>query len=327
LRSRGNAATPGTMATVATSWPMITFWSSPSSRTVFRSPSFPSGLSGNPGPVGHNLQHQVLVDGDALLLALLLPLLGDLLGACRGAASRDRGIWRLLEMLLARSPPPFAHKTDSISLFNASMSGGRLSAEIRAREPASSMTSDRLVREEAAGDVPVGEFGGSLHGLVRENGLVMSSYLPRMPLRIRMCPPPRALQSSPTGNGGRGRCPSRCTCGTRSAWSPPMHCSSPRESAGLKMLEASIAPSAAPAPTMVCNSSIKDDDVLGTFDLVHHRLDAFLKLAPGISCRHPSARRSSVMTFLSSRISGTTPVASPAPVPRRSRSCPRPPPR
>ena len=36
-----------------------------------------------------------------------------------------------------------------------------------------------------------------------------------------------------------------------------MHCSSPRASAGLSMLEASIAPSAAPAPTIVCSSSMK----------------------------------------------------------------------
>mmetsp|Transcript_49773 Transcript_49773/g.123704 ORF Transcript_49773/g.123704 Transcript_49773/m.123704 type:complete len:376 (-) Transcript_49773:103-1230(-) len=37
----------------------------------------------------------------------------------------------------------------------------------------------------------------------------------------------------------------------------PMHCSSPRASAGLSRLAASIAPSAAPAPTSVCSSSMK----------------------------------------------------------------------
>ena len=37
----------------------------------------------------------------------------------------------------------------------------------------------------------------------------------------------------------------------------PMHCSSPRESAGLNILEASSVPSALPAPTMVCSSSMK----------------------------------------------------------------------
>ena len=36
----------------------------------------------------------------------------------------------------------------------------------------------------------------------------------------------------------------------------PMQCSSPRASAGLSMLEASIAPSALPAPTSVCSSSM-----------------------------------------------------------------------
>ena len=36
----------------------------------------------------------------------------------------------------------------------------------------------------------------------------------------------------------------------------PMQCNSPRASAGFSMLPASIAPSALPAPTMVCSSSI-----------------------------------------------------------------------
>ena len=37
----------------------------------------------------------------------------------------------------------------------------------------------------------------------------------------------------------------------------PTMCSSPRASAGLSMFEAPIAPSAAPAPTTVCSSSMK----------------------------------------------------------------------
>ena len=36
----------------------------------------------------------------------------------------------------------------------------------------------------------------------------------------------------------------------------PMHCNSPRANAGFKILDASIAPSAPPAPTSVCNSSM-----------------------------------------------------------------------
>ena len=38
----------------------------------------------------------------------------------------------------------------------------------------------------------------------------------------------------------------------------PIHCNSPRANAGLRMLDASIAPSAPPAPTSVCNSSINN---------------------------------------------------------------------
>src|SRR3989449_7761401 len=37
----------------------------------------------------------------------------------------------------------------------------------------------------------------------------------------------------------------------------PMHWISPRESAGFSMLDASMDPSAAPAPTRVCSSSMK----------------------------------------------------------------------
>ncbi len=36
----------------------------------------------------------------------------------------------------------------------------------------------------------------------------------------------------------------------------PMHCTSPRDSEGFNMFEASTEPSAAPAPTMVCSSSM-----------------------------------------------------------------------
>src|SRR3979409_2290392 len=87
----------------------------------------------------------------------------------------------------------------------------------------------------------------------------------------------------------------------------PTHCSSPRASAGLSMLLASIAPSAAPAPTSVCSSSMNRmmflfwalsfitpvrgagwwlcllryqyDRVLVLGYLVHHRLEPLLELA------------------------------------------------
>ena len=60
----------------------------------------------------------------------------------------------------------------------------------------------------------------------------------------------------------------------------PMQCSSPRASAGLSRLEASIAPSALPAPTRVCISSMNrmmppSDDG----DLLQHGLEPLLELA------------------------------------------------
>ena len=53
------------------------------------------------------------------------------------------------------------------------------------------------------------------------------------------------------------RRPSRCAGDTRRASWRRRSASSPRASAGLSMLEASIAPSALPAPTSVCISSMK----------------------------------------------------------------------
>ena len=66
----------------------------------------------------------------------------------------------------------------------------------------------------------------------------------------------------------------------------PMHCSSPRASAGLSMFEASIAPSAPPAPTMVCSSSMKMIDVLRLADLVHDGLQPLLELAAVLGAGH-----------------------------------------
>ena len=60
----------------------------------------------------------------------------------------------------------------------------------------------------------------------------------------------------------------------------PMQRSSPRASAGLSMLAASTAPSAAPAPTSVCSSSMnRMICALGLGDLLEHGLEAVLELA------------------------------------------------
>ena len=60
----------------------------------------------------------------------------------------------------------------------------------------------------------------------------------------------------------------------------PTQCSSPRASAGFSMLPASIAPSALPAPTMVCSSSMKTMVLPVVLrDLLQHRLQPLLELA------------------------------------------------
>jgi hypothetical protein len=87
---------------------------------------------------------------------------------------------------------------------------------------------------------------------------------------------------SPTNTGWKRRArarPSRCACGTRPAWS--RRCSAARRGpAGFSRLEASIAPSALPAPISVCSSSMKSDHPpAAVFDLLEHALEALLELA------------------------------------------------
>ncbi len=60
----------------------------------------------------------------------------------------------------------------------------------------------------------------------------------------------------------------------------PMHRISPRDSAGFRMLAASSDPSADPAPTSVCSSSM-NTMMLGVLDqLLHDRLQPLLELPP-----------------------------------------------
>ena len=105
----------------------------------------------------------------------------------------------------------------------------------------------------------------------------------------------------------------------------PMHCNSPRDRAGFSTLLASMAPSAPPAPTSVCSSSMNRIMFLAPADLVHHGLDALLELAAvlgagdhhgegrGRRCGAPAAGRGRCRP----RPSGRSPP--------RWRSCRRPP--
>ena len=87
----------------------------------------------------------------------------------------------------------------------------------------------------------------------------------------------------------------------------PMARSSPRARAGLSMLLASMAPSAAPAPTSVCSSSIKStiwpfDSSISLSTALSRSSNSPRYLAPA-----SIAPRSSAITRLSRRLSGTSP--------------------
>ena len=88
----------------------------------------------------------------------------------------------------------------------------------------------------------------------------------------------------------------------------PTQCSSPRASAGLSMLPASMAPSALPAPTMVCSSSMKTmvwpSSLASSFSTVFRRSSNSPRyLAPA-----SSAAMSSDSTRLPLSDSGTSPA-------------------
>ena len=87
----------------------------------------------------------------------------------------------------------------------------------------------------------------------------------------------------------------------------PMHWSSPRDSGGLRMLAASMAPSAAPAPTSVCSSSMNRTAsfVLRSSSMI------FLSRSsnsPRYFVPATSEPMSRVRTRLLSRMSGTSPA-------------------
>jgi hypothetical protein len=114
---------------------------------------------------------------------------------------------------------------------------------------------DRLVGQEAVGDVAVGQRGGRLDGAIGDRDTVVRLVAVAQTARISTV---SATLGSPTMIGWKRRS-SAGSFSTYLRYSSrvvaPMVCSSPRASAGLMMLAASMAPSAAPAPTSVCISS------------------------------------------------------------------------
>ena len=87
----------------------------------------------------------------------------------------------------------------------------------------------------------------------------------------------------------------------------PIQCSSPRASMGFSILEASIAPSAAPAPTRVCSSSIKRITLLSTFITSFKTAFRRSSNSPRNLAPATSAPRSRVTTCLSASVLGISP--------------------
>ncbi len=82
----------------------------------------------------------------------------------------------------------------------------------------------------------------------------------------------------------------------------PMVCSSPRASMGLRIEAASMAPSAAPAPTSVCSSSMNRMMSPRVLDLLEHLLEALLEVAAVAGAGHQGAEVERVELLVGERL-------------------------
>ena len=89
----------------------------------------------------------------------------------------------------------------------------------------------------------------------------------------------------------------------------PMHRNSPRARAGFSMLDASTAPSAAPAPTMVWSSSMKRMTCPSVCSISVRTALSRSSNSPRYLLPAMSAPKSSAMSCFSRRVSGTSPSA------------------
>ena len=139
---------------------------------------------------------------------------------------------------------------------------------------------DGLVRQETTGDIAIGKLDRGFEGFVGELGLVMVFVFRAQTLQ----------DQDRFFDGRRFDFHGLETAFQRGVFLDVLAILVQRgradalqfaaaESAGLMILEASIVPSAEPAPTMVCKLVNEEDDVLGAADFVHHRFDALFELA------------------------------------------------
>ncbi len=104
----------------------------------------------------------------------------------------------------------------------------------------------------------------------------------------------------------------------------PMHCKSPRASSGLIIELKSSEPSAAPAPTSVCNSSMKRiTSRAAAPDFVQNLLDAAFEFAAVLRARDERTEREREHAFVAQRLRNVARRRCVAPNLRRSRSCRR----
>ena len=135
-----------------------------------------------------------------------------------------------------------------------------------------------------------------------------SSYFSLMPRRIEIV---SSTEGSPTKTGWKRRASAASFSmflRYSSSVVAPMQCNSPRAKAGFSMLEASIAPSALPAPTRVCNSSMKR--MISPAAAVISDKTAFSRSSNSPRYLEPAtiAPRSSANRRLSFKPSGTSPL-------------------
>ena len=168
---------------------------------------------------------------------------------------------------------------------------------------------DRLVRQEPAGDVAVGQRGRRDQRGVGDPDAVM--HLVAV-LRPRRMPTVSSTDGSPTNTCWKRR--SRAASFSMylrysSSVVAPTIRSSPRASIGLIMLPASMAPSpVAPAPTIVCSSSMKVMICPAEFLMSSSTALSRSSNSPRYLAPATMDPMSSETTVLSRRLSGTSPA-------------------
>src|SRR6516164_9410763 len=172
----------------------------------------------------------------------------------------------------------FSARIASISFSISFTSGGRAIELMRAREPASSMTSMALFGRKRPLIYRSESRTAASSASSASLALWCASYFGRKPFKI-------STASSTVGASTLTVWNRRSSAASFSMYLryslkvvAPTHCSSPRLSAGLIMFEASMAPSAEPANDRV-QLVDEENHVFGPTNLIHYGLDSLFKLA------------------------------------------------